>query len=270
MKILVLGSSGQIGHPTCKYLRSKGYEVVEWDIKKELCQDLRVINDKLIRIMSNCDFVYYFACDVGGAKYLEKYQNTFGFIKNNMDIMSHTFQALNITQTPFIFTSSQMSELSYSMYGTLKKVGETITKDLGGLVVRLWNVYGPEEDELKSHVITDFCNMAKRDGVIKMRTDGTESRQLLYAEDCAECLLTLTEHYDKLDKNKDFHITSFQWKTMLDVANCVKNISGCDIIPSTRKDETKMNAMNEPDPYILDFWSPMTTLQEGIKKIYNS
>jgi nucleoside-diphosphate-sugar epimerase len=50
-------------------------------------------------------------------------------------------------------------------------------------------VYGKEHDEEKSHVITDFIKMAKQDGVIKMRTDGTESRQFLYADDACEALL---------------------------------------------------------------------------------
>lgn len=270
MKILVLGSEGQIGKPTTKYLRQKGHEVVEWDIKLTENQDLRIMTGELIDTMNDCDFVYYFASDVGGAKYLEKYQDTFDFIKNNMDIMSNTFTCLKSTNKPFIFTSSQMSELSYSMYGLLKKVGETITKDLGGLTVRLWNVYGPEEDEEKSHVITDFCRMAKTEGIIKMRTDGTESRQLLYAEDCAECLLTLTNSYDILDRNKNYHITNFTWNTVMDVANCIKNISNCEIVPATRRDETQKNAMNEPDPYILNFWQPKTNLQEGITKIYKS
>jgi nucleoside-diphosphate-sugar epimerase len=37
--------------------------------------------------------------------------------------------------------------------------------------------------------------MAKEDGVIKMRTDGTESRQFLYADDACEALYTLAKHW---------------------------------------------------------------------------
>ena len=269
MKILVLGSEGQIGRPTVKYLRENGHEVVEWDIKLNYTHDVRRCYYNLIERMEECDFVYYFASDVGGAKYLEKHQNTFQFIKNNMEIMTNTFESLKVAKTPFLFTSSQMSELSYSTYGTLKKIGETITNDLGGLVVRLWNVYGLEEDEEKSHVITDFCRMAKKDGVINMRTDGAESRQLLFADDCAECFLTLTNLYDTLDKSKNYHITNFEWSTVSDIADIIKNISGCAVVKSSMKDNTQMNAMNAPDPYILNFWKPKTTLKEGITKIYN-
>lgn len=270
MKILVLGSEGQIGKPTCEYLEEMGHEAIKYDIKRndwEDLADIRCAYDLFDNI--DFDFVYYFASNVGGAKYLEKHQNTFEFIRNNMEIMINTFTMLKEFKKPFIFTSSQMSELGYSSYGQLKSLGEKMTNDIGGLVVRLWNVYGPEHDDKKSHVITDFCKMAKRDGVIKMRTDGTESRQLLYARDCAECFLTLTEKYDTLDKSKNYHITNFEWITISDVAKEIQKISGCDIIPGTNKDMTQMNAMNEPDPYILNFWKPTTPLTKGITQIYN-
>lgn len=106
-------------------------------------------------------------------------------------------------------------------------------------------------------------------GVIKMRTDGTESRQLLYAEDCAECLLTLTTLYDNLDKGKNYHITNFEWVTILEVAKEIQLLTGCDIIVGENKDNTQMNSMNEPDEFILNFWKPKTTLIEGLKKIYD-
>ncbi len=270
MKILVLGSEGQIGKATCDYLQEKGYTVIPFDVKRNAYdEDLSdpYMNNIKRKAFEECDFVYYFASDVGGAKYLEENEHTYKFISNNMRIMGNTFELLRVYNKPFIFASSQMSELSYSSYGILKKLGETMTNDLGGLVVRLWNVYGIEHDKDKSHVITDFCKMAK-EGKITMRTDGTESRQLLYAEDCAECFLTLTEQYDILDKTKNYHITNFEWATVLDVANHLKDISGCEVVPSDRKDETQKNAMNDPDPYILNFWKPKTSLRVGIEKIY--
>lgn len=268
MKILVLGSEGQIGKPTCKYLESQGHEVIRFDKKTDIYQDLSegwsVWDD-----LDECDFVYYFASNVGGAKYLEKYQHTFEFIEDNLRIMVNTFTALKETKKPFIFTSSQMAELPYSTYGQMKLLGEKMTKDLGGLAVRLWNVYGYEDEEEKAHVITDFCKMAKREGKIKMRTDGEESRQLLYAEDCAKALLTLTEKYDTLDRNKNYHITNFEWVKIKEVAEILSKHTGCEVEYGTNKDMTQMNAMNDPDPYILELWKPETKLEEGIIKIYD-
>lgn len=271
MKILVLGSAGQIGKPTCEFLRKKGHEVVEYDIVNDCIQDLRRSPVNLFGTMLGVDFVYYFASDVGGAKYLEKYQDTFEFINNNMKIMSNVFSCLKASGRPFIFTSSTMASLNYSTYGVLKRLGEQMTTDLGGLFVRLWNVYGLETDEEKSHAITDFVNMAKRDGSIRMRTKGEESRQLLYAEDCANALLTLTEQYNNLDKTKNYHITSFEWSTIKEIAQIVSNIhSNCSIIYGDGVDQTQKNAMVEPDRHILQYWTPSTSLRDGIIKVYNN
>jgi nucleoside-diphosphate-sugar epimerase len=269
MRILVLGSSGQIGKHVTDYLRRHDVEAVEWDIQHNSSHDLRKHNTELYEVMESCDFVYYLASDVGGAKYLEKNQHQYDFIENNMLIMVNTFSLLRQTRKPFIFTSSQMAELTHSVYGQLKCIGERLTESLDGLYVRLWNVYGHETCDNKSHVITDFISMGKIDKCIKMRTDGTESRQFLYADDCAEALWILTNEYHKLDKTKKYHITSFEWYTVKEVAKIVGEIIGdVNIVPSTSLDMTQMNTMSAPDEHIKQYWIPRTTLRQGIEKMY--
>jgi len=270
MKHLVLGSSGQIGAHLVDYLQSKGEQVYEFDIEYKPYHDLRVPNNgPLTAYIDTCDIVHFLAFDVGGAKYLEENQDKHHFIDNNMRIMSNTFDLIKKYKKPFIFASSQMAEMGYSSYGMLKSLGEKITRDLGGLVVKFWNVYGFETDPNKSHVITDFIKMAKHDGIIKMRTDGTESRQFLYADDACEALLTLAKKYKKLNKDKDYCITSFKWNKVYEIAEVLDVLSSCEVIPADRKDETQRNAMNEPDPYIEKYWQPKTGLKEGIMKLYN-
>ena len=269
MKHLVLGSSGQIGAHLVKYLQDKGEQVTEYDIEYKEWQDLReAYNPTLESYIDTCDIVHFLAFDVGGAKYLEENQDKHQFIVNNMRIMTNTFELLKNYNKPFIFASSQMAEMGYSSYGMLKALGEKITRDLGGLVVKFWNVYGYETDPNKSHVITDFIKMAK-EGVIKMRTDGTESRQFLYADDACEALFTLAKKYKKIKKDKEYSITSFEWNKVYEIADILDVISSCKVIPADRKDETQRNAMNEPDPYIEKYWQPRTSLKEGIMKLYN-
>lgn len=270
MRHLVLGSSGQIGAHLVDYLQNKGEQVTEYDIEYKEWQDLReVYNPTLESYIDTCDIVHFLAFDVGGAKYLEENQDKHQFIENNMRIMTNTFNLLKNYNKPFIFASSQMAEMGYSSYGMLKALGEKVTRDLGGLVVKFWNVYGFETDPKKSHVITDFIKMAKHNGVIKMRTDGTESRQFLYADDACEALLRLAKKYKVLKKDKEYCITSFEWNKVYEIADILDILSSCKIIPADRKDETQRNAMNEPDPYIEKYWQPKTSLREGIMKLYN-
>jgi nucleoside-diphosphate-sugar epimerase len=271
MKHLVLGSRGQIGSHLVRYLEKQGEQVFEFDILNEEYQDLRLNSNPLLdAYMQNCDIVHFLAFDVGGAKYLEQYQDSHNFIMNNMKIMVNTFDLLRRYNKPFIFASSQMAELSYSTYGVLKLMGEKLTQTLGGLVVKFWNVYGYEHDEEKSHVITDFIKMAKYDKEIYMRTDGTESRQFLYADDACECLLILAKKYPLIPRNENLHITSFKWNTINEVANIIDVLTSCTIHKALRKDETQRNAMNEPDPFILNYWRPTTSLENGIMKLLSA
>jgi len=267
MKYLVLGSSGQIGLELCKFLKKEGHEVVEFDIVDNNVQDLRIPNvlDDLIK---DVDFVMFLAFDVGGSRYLKKYQHTYEFINNNVRLTLFTFETLKKYQKPFIFASSQMANMSYSPYGVCKSIGEVFSKALNGLTVKFWNVYGPEHDLEKSHVITDFILKA-RQGKIEMMTDGKEERQFLHAEDCSRCLMILSEKYNEIDRDSNLHITNFEWNTVLGIAEIIKELIPCDIQPSEEIDSVQMNKRNEPDPYILNFWKPTISLKEGIKKIIN-
>ena len=269
MKYLVLGSAGQIGNCLCSYLKNKGHEVFEFDIMNNQFQDLRTHDNKILEdLIDKCDFIYFLAFDVGGSRYLAKYQHTFNFLHNNVRLMSNTFELIKKYNKKFIFASSQMSNMSYSPYGVAKAIGERYTDALNGLTVKFWNVYGPEKDLEKSHVITDFILKAKTTGVINMLSDGTEQRQFLHADDCSDCLLELSLVYDKLDNSREYHITNFKWNSIIDIANIVaSNFDNVKIIPGESKDMVQLDKRNEPDDYILNFWTPKLGLEEGIQMI---
>ncbi len=270
MKILVLGSDGQIGLALVKHLKKNNHEVIEFDIASNNNNDLRIPNI-LDTILPTIDFVFFLAFDVGGSTYLNKYQHTYEYLDNNVKLMSNTFDMLKKHKTKFLFTSTQMSNMIYSPYGVLKKLGETYTEVLNGVCVKCWNVYGVEHDLNKAHVITDFILMAKDNNQIEMKTNGTELRQFLYVDDCCECLSTLMSQYDNIDRTKNLHITNFKWDNIKTIAEIVsKEFNNCKIIESELFDKVQLDKRNEPDEYILSFWSPKTTLKNGIIKIINN
>jgi len=269
MKYLVLGSRGQIGLSLCQYLRSQGHEVKEFDNADGALFDLRRYNNNELRkAVLWADLVYFLAWDVGGSVYLAQYQDTYDFVMNNVAIMHTVFSCLAETQRPFIFASSQMASMSHSSYGLTKSLAERITATLGGITVKFWNVYGIELDPDKTHVVTDFITKARDSSVIDMRTDGTESRQMLHADDCSRALAILAQRYKDLPRDQQYHVTSFEWHTMLDVADFVAaHFPGTVVQPSSAKDLVQLDACNEPDRYILQYWQPQITLSEGIADI---
>jgi nucleoside-diphosphate-sugar epimerase len=267
MKITILGSSGQVGAHLVKHLNSKNYSVFECDIVKSQDEDLRYKNKKIDNIIKNSDFVFFLAFDVGGSRYLNKYQHTPEFIENNLLLMTNTFSMLNEHNKPFIFASSQMSNMSYSPYGVLKAVGENYTRALDGRIVKFWNVYGVEHDMSKSHVITDFIIKACDTGKIDMLTDGQEEREFLYAEDCCEALESVMLNYEKFTKNSELNITSFESNKIIDVANIIAEKFNAKVFPSKLIDTVQMNKKNEADKLILEYWKPKISLNEGINKV---
>jgi nucleoside-diphosphate-sugar epimerase len=275
MRVTILGSSGQIGAYLTEYLRKKGHQVTEFDKNYDEKHDMTVIpNLRLHGSIMNSDFVFFLAFDVGGSHYLKKYQHTFGFLDNNARMMVNAFEYIQKYKKPFVFASSQMSNMSYSPYGVMKRVGELYTKSLNGLIVKFWNVFGIETDMEKAHVITDFIKKGFETGTIDMMTDGTEEREFLYAEDCCEALEAIMENYSDFTSDDDLHITTGDSTDILGIARTIQSLfeeTGREvtIVPAESKDEVQKDARNVPDPYIKKWWQPKTSVTEGITKVFN-
>ena len=275
MKIAILGSSGQIGSYLTEYLREKNHEVFEFDIVNGEYQDMTHIPNAYLRnAIMGSDFVFFLSFDVGGSHYLKKYQHTFKFINNNARMMVNVFGLIEQYEKPFVFASSQMSSMSYSPYGVLKRVGELYTKSLNGLIVKFWNVYGIERDMEKAHVITDFIHKGFKTGDINMMTDGREEREFLYAEDCCEALETIMGCYDQFSSTDELHITTGVSTSILEIAQNIQSLfksigKEIKISPSSSKDEVQKDARNIPDPYIRKWWTPKTTVVDGISKVFD-
>jgi len=270
MNYLVLGSSGQVGSALVNFLNKRGETVLEFDLVNGYHQDLRT-DGAVNHAIEMADFVFFLAFDVGGSRYLSKYQHDFNFINNNTALQLYTFKQLKKHNKPFIYASSQMSSMTFSPYGSCKSIGEAFTKSLKGLIVKFWNVYGIEHDKEKFHVITDFINKAQNKNEIDMLTSGEEERQFLYSEDCSECLYNLSKLYNEIPRDQDLHVTSFKWTKILHVANIISShFENCLIKPSKDSDSVQMGIRNEPSETILKYWRPKTDIETGIKNIINS
>ena len=276
MRVTILGSGGQIGSYLTQYLSNKGHIVREFDVLNGEHQDMTHIPNTYLRnAIMESDFVFFLAFDVGGSRYLKKYQHTFDFVNNNTRLMANAFGLLQEYDKPFVFASSQMSNMSYSPYGTLKRVGELYTESLGGLIVKFWNVYGIEKDHDKAHVITDFIRKGFEEGDFEMMTDGEEVRQFLYAEDCCEGLEAVMKNYDEFYANDPLHITNFDYTSIREVAIIIENefkLIGkpINILPGEASDSVQLDKRNEADRFIEKYWSPKTDLETGIAKVFEA
>ena len=274
-KILILGSKGQIGTHLVDFLKKKKiFQIIEFDLVQGNKFDIRNFNNNnLEKCIKKSDFVFFLAFDVGGSRYLKKYQSTYYFLMNNLLILSNAFRLLKKHRKKFIFASSQMSNMDFSPYGTLKRLGEEVTKSLNAIYVKFWNVYGIERDIKKSHVVTDFVLKALKNKHINMLTSGRESREFLYADDCSEGLYIIMRKFNFFSKKKkELHLTTGKRIKIIDVAKTIRKILlrkkiRISISSSNKKDDLQNNRNNIPNKFFLKFWKPKYSIEEGIEKI---
>lgn len=270
MRVLVLGSEGTLGKSVCNYLNKKEIDIIRWDIKISTDHDLRKSNciDDVLKIV---DYVIFLAFDVGGSKYDV---NNKEFIDSNVLLLYNTFESLSKVNVPFLYTTSTMSNMISNPYGVLKCLSNFYVKYLNGLNVRLWNVYGDEDISDKTHVIPDFVHQACATGKITMLSDGKDERQFLYCDDLSDAIYNImTNHNVFIQKNNVIDITSFEWTTINEIAEIIKNIFAETykiniIIERNLYAHDNHSLKNEPEMSLLHkTWSASTSLKQGIANI---
>jgi len=274
MKVLVLGSHGTIGTSVCKYFNEKGHTVIPWDIKNSEEQDLRVAGN-LDTILPTVDFVLFLAFDVGGSKYNI---NSIQYINNNISLLMNTFTSLSKCPKPFIHTTSQMSSMNHNSYSVLKRLAEMYTTHLGNINLKIWNVYGNEPINEKSHVIPDFIHQVINGDCIQMRTKGLEERQFLYCDDFSAGIYTIFENYSRFaNSDKCIDISNFQWVSIRTIATIIADIAAeklgkiIEIKDGDGIDTFQVGPRNEPAISELNsLWNPVVSLREGISSIFDS
>jgi len=274
-KILILGSKGQIGQHLFQYLKKRNYQVFGLDIVNSKFEDLRNKNNiKFNSLIKKVDFVFFLAFDVGGSVYLKNYQNSYDFLMNNIAIMQNVFEQLKKNKKKFIFASSQMSNMSYSSYGVLKKIGENFTSSLSGITVKFWNVFGIENDPEKTHVITDFILKGRSSNHVRMLTNGQEERDFMYAEDCCSALEFIMKKYRDFKFKKHIDLNTGKSTKIREVANIISELflregKIVKFIPAKNKDGVQMNKKNKAERFLFKYWEPKFSLKQGITQVFN-
>jgi len=246
---LVLGGGGLIGSTLVKALRAKGRQVRSVDLKSGV--DIRFAGQE---IFDECDRVWFLAWDTGGAKYIEAPDRQHEQYKHNCEISLRVFDALARTRKPFLFTSSQLAGLP-TAYGATKLLAANWTTQLGGKVARLWNVYGWEQPDVRSHVVTDLVLSGLTVGLVKCQTNGRERRRFLYKSDCVEALIALAE-----GSRQTAEIAGPEWVTIRRVAEEIaRQLDAKAEFGALEGSEVMVDPENP-----LPGWSPQTSLSEGI------
>jgi nucleoside-diphosphate-sugar epimerase len=219
MRELVLGGAGLIGRELVDRLRRKGHWVKSIDLRTG--EDLRVIEiDSSLR---EVDRVWFLAWDTGGARYLTRAEKQHQMYLHNCQLSARVFDALSRTQTPFLFVTSQLAGQP-TAYGQTKLMAEGWARQLGGWVARLWNIYGWESPDERSHVVTDFVLKGLTEGRVRMMTTGEERRRFLYKSDGVE---RLVRFFDGAERAVD--VAGQRWIRIGEMAEEVARQLSCEV-----------------------------------------
>ena len=248
---LILGGAGLIGSTLIKELEKRGHETISLDLKTGC--DLRHVDDEPFQ---NCDRVWFLAWDTGGAKYIEALDSQHQQYKHNCELCARIFDVLARTRKPFVFASSQLAGLP-TAYGATKSMAANWTRQLGGKVARLWNTYGWEHPDRRSHVITDLV-LSGIKGRVRCMTDGGEHRRFLYKSDCVAALIKLFD-----GPSQSAEIAAPEWVTIRDVGHEIARQLQVDTEFGSLKGS---ECLIDPQELLPD-WQPKVGLPEGIAHV---
>jgi len=257
-KYLILGSEGFIGKNVCDYFSNRGCEIKHYDIKNSLEEDARVKELNFEKY----DVVIFLAWNVGGAKYLYRKDTQYDQLHDNLGLLNNVFsqyEKIDKSKTKMIYISTQLAEDCDTIYGVTKRFGEAWANLNSCLSLRFWNAYGSYETITeKSHVISDFIHQAMDSGVIKMRTNGQEKRQFVHMKDICRAI----EHGIDNDIKGVYDVTTYQWVSIMEIANIIADQFGAKILVGNEIGGTQ----DVPIKGRMIGWSPSVNLEYGLKE----
>jgi len=229
-KIIVTGGAGFIGSHLVKKLIDNGAEeiLVIDDLstgKAENIKDFEEVEflnkkieeiDNLAEVFNNFEFCYHLAAGVGVQYIMENLSKS---LLTNIEGTHKVFEACKKNNMPVLITSTseiygtseekEWSEETKSLIGPTTKLrwsyaaskmideflalSEYEEGSLNPIVVRLFNIIGPNQLPDFGMVVPKFINAALKDEPITIHGDGSQSRSFTWVEDVVEYFIKLAE-----------------------------------------------------------------------------
>ena len=258
MKILITGASGLVGTSLKKKLKHHG--VISSDIshgvdhtqhwpKVDLIINLAALNSAKDSIRSPRR---YFEVNVLGQFNMLEHARMMGakYLYLN-SIKSHEHHPYGASKASAAIWARAYAE-TYDMPLVMNQVG---------------NLYGPHGDNFWVNI---FMQKAKDGEPIEVWGDGSSSRDMLYIEDLTDLLVDQIDHFDLYAKHEVIPVGGgpdnvLSLKKVLDWLD-YKNVTYKPEMATLDKERVTDNTLVTS----INGWSPVTTLDQGLKLTYDS
>jgi len=288
-RIIVTGASGFIGLNLVKALSESNADILVIDRVQPVEQlshvefewaDLRHLDRTY-----EADYLIHLAA-ITNAGYAERYPletyevNVLGMV----NLLNHVRIAKRVLfpSTALIYRASEVpidedgEQDPSSTYAQSKFIGEKLIgfhckrMGVGYTVVRFFNIFG--RGQLPLYIVPQVVQQIYEEGRVVLR-NGSVVRDLLYVDDCIDAVIKLVVAPSAA--NATFNIGSGEKVTISDVAHSAVEVSG---LPDVEVVDLQQNIEHSPTALIADTrkiqstvdWSPRTSLQEGLKKMWDS
>jgi UDP-glucose 4-epimerase len=302
MRILVTGGAGFIGSHLVQFFVERGDEVIVVDdlrrgnkIDKEIIKDIKLIkgdvrNYSIIkRATKSCDIVFHLAAvlgvDVVADNPLETMEVETVGMKNVVDACTlYGINKIVYSSTSGVYgkglienaVTEKVEASPSSSYSIAKRFNEIYLaaayeeKGLNSISARLFNVYGPKQDERM--VLPRFVGQAVNNESITVYGSGKQTRDFTYIDDVIRALADLG---DKVSGSEIFNISKGEDISIQEVGKIVKEFfnSKSEIInteaPKSRYDfEVEKRSGNSDKLYKAIGYKPGTSFKNGFEKTY--
>ena len=296
-KIYVAGHRGMVGSAIVRALRHQGYEniIVRTRSELDLCNQ-----DAVLQFFSENkpDYIFLAAAKVGGIMANNTYRAA--FLYENLQIEAniiHSAYLNGVKKLLFLGSSCIYPKMApqplkeeYLLSGLLEETNEpyAIAKIAGIKLCEAYrdqygcnfisamptNMYGPNDNyhPENSHVLPALIRKfheAKTENLATVTVwgDGSPLREFLYADDLADALVFLMQHYDE----KQFVNVGYGEDISIgDLATLVKSVVGYtgDIVFDTGKPNGTPRKLMDSGKLFSLGWKPKTGLKDGIALAY--
>jgi len=302
MRILVTGGSGFIGFNVVKSFLEQNHEVIIFDnfhknnskkYSNFLSDNFSIITgdirnyDDIVNSMKNIDLVIHLAAKISVSESIHLHDEYFqtnvvgtenvlrACIENNVNNFIAASSAAVYGIPKNLPLDEKSTPFPESPYGTNKSDMENKIKEyskkynLNSIILRIFNVYGPDQSIEYAGVITQFLECIQNDKSLMIFGDGSYTRDFIYISDVVKSFLKSIENIIG-KRGECYNIASGTSTSISQLANLMLSISNKKLKikynASKSKDIPHSQANIELAKKDLDF-IPEISLEDGLKQL---
>jgi len=295
--VVIAGGRGFVGRALIAELKKRGHTKIrcvsrgrdeQWETRNGVeytCADLSDFHQALGSVR-DAKYVFNLAAMVGGIDFIQN--NRFLCMLSAKINMNLLVGCRHVDAVRYFFASSACVYPSNGFpirenyaypanpqpgYGWEKIFGEQLCKEFGNntRVARYFTLYGPGDDKPHNHFPAEICKKiayAKFNGLkeIEVWGNGSQTRSLLYIDDCVEGTLRLMES----DVDVPLNLSHSEYLSVAQMTDLVQQIAGSDLTIKYVPGVVGVQSRYSDNTWIkrkLD-WEPKVGMREGFEKTY--